>query len=89
MRSSQRRVAAQVDLYRGREPAQGQDISSRYDKRGLRKIVFGGNRSKRAVGQPIVEQDHGRGISAKHPARESVNLVERQLHVISLTPALR
>jgi hypothetical protein len=84
VRGRQCRMAGQIDLDGGREPAQAESVAlalvQGYEERGLRQIVLGGDRLHRRVGQPGVERAHCRRIAGEHAVGEGIDLVDRNLH---------
>ena len=82
----QRRVAAEIDLDRGREPAQAVGVAFAPEEGRLRHVVLPCDRLHGRVGKPTGKRaDPGR-VAAEQMVGESVDLIERQFHVA--TPSL-
>src|SRR3546814_18864799 len=81
--SRQRRVAAQYDLDRRREPAQfeiGIVIAGRHEEGGFAEVVLGGDCLKRRIVEPGVERHHRGRIAGEGRTREGVDLRQGDVH---------
>ena len=82
MAGRQCRMATQVDLNRRSEPSQQSHVFVRHHKRRLGEVVLCGNGLEHIVRQPLVQNDHGCGITAEQSAREGIDLIERKFHSV-------
>ena len=73
-------MTAQIDLGRGREPAEAIAVALGHEKRGFRRVVLGRDRLHHGPGQPRVERAHGRRFAGERPIGKGVDLVERNAH---------
>jgi hypothetical protein len=82
VRGGERRVAAQVDLDRGREPAQAVARALGNEERGLAQVVLGRDRLHEPVVEPGAERHDAGRIAGERPIAEGVDPVEWQLHAV-------
>src|SRR5580692_1767111 len=80
VRGSERGVAAEVDLDARSEPAEMKFPVFPDVKRGIGKIVFGGDGLKGRIREPLVERANGGGIPSEELAREGVHVVDGNVH---------
>lgn len=81
MARRQRGVAAQVDLHRGREPAQveiGADMIGRHEEGGFGQVVLPGDGLQGRVVEPVVHRDDRGRIAGEGPLGKGVHLDESQ-----------
>ena len=79
-RRGERGVAAQIDLDRGRHPAQLELPSARNHERRLGEIVFARDVLECVVRQPAFEKTDARRISAEDAVCEGIDLIVGEAH---------
>ncbi len=73
-------MAAEIDLDRGGEPAQGIALALADEESRLGEVVLGGDRLQRRIRQPFLERHDGRRIAGEDAIGEGVDLIDRQAH---------
>src|SRR3546814_15436073 len=79
-------MAAQIDLDRGREPAQVIILAARHEEGGLGQVVLRRDRLHRRIGDPTVQRADGGGVAAEDAVGESVDLIQWDPHRFLLDP---
>ncbi len=85
VRGGQRRVAAEIDLDRGREPAQAEAVLVAHEERGLREVHLRGHRLHPALGARRGQHAHGGRVAGERTIGERVDLADRVGHASNLT----
>ena len=76
----ERRVSAQINLNRRREPAQLEAIATRHGEGRLRQIIIRRDALQDEVGQPRVEWTNSSGITTKWIGGKSRDFVVGEFH---------
>jgi len=82
--ASQRRMAAQCDLDRGREPAQAEAVILPDQERSLRQVHLARDIAHPPLRTGLCQQTDRSGVAAKHPVGEHVDLRQDLPHATLL-----